>query len=235
MNKPTEAGSIGAVIVAAGRSSRMDGIDKMWLDLDGRPLLAYSIAALAKNQEIRRLVLVLSVAGRHMFEERRTEEPWTAVSLVVEGGATRADSVYRGLQELAGIEIVLVHDGARPLASQRLILAGIEAARRGGAAVPALPIVDTVKRIDSDGTIVETLDRSMLCTVQTPQVFRHDLLREAYERIGEERASCTDDAALLERLGVPVTTFSGDPHNIKVTRPADIPLASLYLRERTGG
>lgn len=222
---------IGAIVVAAGGSRRMGGVDKLWLPLAGRPLLEHTVGALAAVDEVTRLAVVASPEGLRHLAERRATRPWSAIDLLVEGGAERADSVYAGLCALGDCELVLIHDGARPLVTAALVRMGLEAARRHGAAIPALPVSDTIKAVDAQGRIVATPDRSTLRAVQTPQVFRYELLRRAYEEAGPARAACTDDAMLLERLGLPVYTFPGDPHNLKVSTPADLPLVRLYLEQ----
>ncbi len=222
---------IGAIVVAAGSSRRMAGADKLWLPIAGRPLLEHTLRALVAIPELTRIVLVVSADGRRRVDERLGAAPWDALYAVVEGGAERADSVYAGLLALGACDLVLIHDGARPLVTPGLVRSGLAAARRHGAAIPALPVTDTIKRVDATGRIVATPDRATLRAVQTPQVFRHDLLLAAYETAGLERAASTDDAMLLERNGHPVYTYPGDPRNVKVSTPADLPLVSLYLTE----
>ncbi len=224
--------TIGAIVVAAGGSRRMAGLDKLWLPLDGLPLLGHTLAALAAVPEIARLVVVLSADGQGRLEPLRGEPPWSSIDAVVTGGAERADSVYAGLRALGPCDVVLIHDGARPLVTPALVRLGLAAARRHGAAIPALPVTDTIKRIDVHGVIVDTPDRATLRAVQTPQIFRYDLLLRAYQEAGAARAAYTDDALLVERLGHPVATYPGDPRNIKVSTPADIPLVRLYFQER---
>jgi 2-C-methyl-D-erythritol 4-phosphate cytidylyltransferase len=224
---------VGAIVVAAGASRRMGGQDKLWLALGDLPLLGHTLAALATVAEIDQLVVVSSPDGLRRLADLRAREPWCAVDTLVEGGVERPDSVYAGLLALNPCDLVLVHDGARPLVTPELVRLGLAAAREHGAAVPALPVVDTIKTVDAGGYVVATPDRATLRAVQTPQVFRYDLLLEAYEAAGPARSGCTDDAMLLERLGLPVATFPGDPHNIKVSTPADLPLVMLYAHERS--
>jgi 2-C-methyl-D-erythritol 4-phosphate cytidylyltransferase len=222
---------VGAIVVAAGASRRMGGQDKLWLPLGDLPLLGHTLAALAAVAEIDQLVVVSSPHGLRRLEDLRARQPWCVVDTLVEGGVERPDSVYAGLRALDPCAFVLVHDGARPLVTPHLVRLGLAAAREHGAAVPALPVVDTIKTVDARGYVVGTPDRGTLRAVQTPQVFRYDLLLEAYEAIGPARSGCTDDAMLLERLGLPVATFPGDPRNVKVSTPADLPLVKLYLSQ----
>ena len=224
---------VGAIVVAAGASRRMGGQDKLWLPLGDLPLLGHTLAALAAVTEIDQLVVVSSPDGLRRLADVRAQQPWSVIDTLVEGGAERPDSVYAGLIALDPCDFVLVHDGARPLVTPHLVRLGLAAAREQGAAVPALPVVHTIKTVDAGGYVVATPDRATLRAVQTPQVFRSDLLLEAYEAAGPARSGCTDDAMLLERLGLPVATFPGDPRNIKVSTPADLPLVMLYVRERS--
>src|SRR5205085_10820296 len=222
---------VGAIVVAAGASRRMGGQDKLWLALGDLPLLGHTLAALATVAEIDQLVVVSSPDGLRRLADLRAREPWCAVDTLVEGGVERPDSVYAGLLALNPCDLVLVHDVARPLVTPELVRLGLAAADEHGAAVPALPVVDTIKTVDAEGHVVATLDRATLRAVQTPQVFRYDLLLQAYEAAGPARSSCTDDAMVLERLGLPVATFPGDPRNVKVSTPADLPLVKLYMRD----
>lgn len=217
---------IGVVIVAAGSSTRMQGVDKLWLSINGLPLITYSVGLFTSLPEIDIVTVVLSQANRERVNTPGRTTPWDRV-VVTEGGTTRADSVYAGLHKLGNCDLVLVHDGARPFVSPKMIECGLDTARRYGSAIPALPVSDTVKRVDEKGMIVETVNRESLRTVQTPQIFSYTLLLDAYEAIGEDRVSCTDEAMLLERLGHRVATFPGDPRNIKITHPQDIPLATF--------
>jgi 2-C-methyl-D-erythritol 4-phosphate cytidylyltransferase len=216
------ARTVGAIIVAAGSSRRMAGTDKLWIELGGWPLLARTIAAIAAHASIGQVVVVSSRDTLDRVEPLRGVAPWTCVSQWVLGGDTRQDSVYQGLQTLQPCDMVLVHDGARPLVRCDVIERGIAAASEHGAAIAAVPVTDTVKLIDADERIVATPDRAALRAAQTPQVFSWPIIHEAYARVGAARAECTDDAAVLELAGIPVYTFPGDATNIKVSTPADV-------------
>lgn len=229
---------VGAIIVAAGSSTRMAGSDKLFAPLNGRPLLAWTLAAFQECSAVNRVVLVLSAAnldrGRRLVQEHGLHK----VSSICEGGPRRRNSVRLGLERLGPCDFVAVHDGARPLVTPDLILRGLEAARETGAAAPALPLADTVKEAGPDGLVVRTLDRSRLWAVQTPQVFRHDLLVRAHREVTADpsaalRAGFTDDAAMLEALGLPVKLFPGDRRNIKVTTREDLRLVeALWAADR---
>jgi 2-C-methyl-D-erythritol 4-phosphate cytidylyltransferase/2-C-methyl-D-erythritol 2,4-cyclodiphosphate synthase len=212
--------TVGAVIVAAGSGTRMAGADKLFTEVGGRSLLAHAVAAFEQCSAINRIVLVLSEAN--LEQGRGLVKRFSLVKVaVVPGGARRQDSVRLGLEALGECDYVAIHDGARPLVTSQLIERGIEAARDTGAAVPALPLADTVKEAGPDSIVLRTLDRSRLWAVQTPQVFRYDLIVRAHREI---TAHVTDDAAMVEALGEPVRLFEGDRRNVKVTTVEDFGL-----------
>jgi 2-C-methyl-D-erythritol 4-phosphate cytidylyltransferase/2-C-methyl-D-erythritol 2,4-cyclodiphosphate synthase len=213
------------IVVAAGRSSRMDGADKLATEVAGRPLLAWTLAAVAAAPEIDRVVVVTS-AERQGEIARAAWLPDKVVD-VVAGGVRRQDSVHAGFIafDRHGVDDrapVLVHDGARPLVRPELIRAVARATVRHGAAVPVLAVAETLKRIVGD-LVGGTVDRTGLGAAQTPQGVRRDLLREAYRRFPSGSSETwTDEAALLEACGVPVHVVPGDPDNLKVTVPSDL-------------
>jgi 2-C-methyl-D-erythritol 4-phosphate cytidylyltransferase len=225
------------VIVAAGGSRRMGpstgsgrAVDKLFALLGGQPLLARALQPFQDSPLVDHIVLVLSGANLERGRALAAEGGIAKLAAACEGGPRRQDSVRLGLEALSGCEWVLVHDGARPLAGAALIERGLEAARETGAAVPAVPIADTVKLAAADGTVEQTLDRSRLWAVQTPQVFRYDLLLRAHREV---TAEVTDDAAMLEALGLPVKLFEGSGANVKVTTPEDLRLAEALLAAGT--
>jgi 2-C-methyl-D-erythritol 4-phosphate cytidylyltransferase/2-C-methyl-D-erythritol 2,4-cyclodiphosphate synthase len=221
-----------AIVVAAGRSTRMDGTDKLTAQLAGRPLLAWAVDALAAAPEVARIVIV--TAPDRVADVAAA--PWLppAVVDVVAGGPRRQESVHAGFAAFERLEpddrgVVLVHDGARPLVTSALVGAVAAETARYGAAIPIVPVAETLKRID--GALVgETVDRSGLGAAQTPQGVRRDLLRVAYARFppaGPE--TWTDEASLLEAAGIPVRTVAGEPANLKVTLPDDLARAEAIL------
>ena len=225
---------MGAIVVAAGRSTRMGGADKLFAPLGGVPLLARALRAFQDSPLVDRIVLVLSAANLERGRELAAEYGIGKLAAACEGGPRRQDSVRLGLDALGTCDWVLVHDGARPLLSAELIERGLAAARETGAAVPAVPLADTVKEAAADGMVERTLDRSRLWAAQTPQVFRYDLLLRAHREVtAEVTADVTDDAAMLEALGLPVKLFEGSPANIKVTTPEDLRLAEALLEAGT--
>lgn len=216
---------LGLVIVAAGSSTRMAGVDKVWSPLGGKPVLWHSLRNLAEHA-IRTVVVV-----RPDTVERTREQlvPCFPDVLLVPGGAERRDSVLNGVHALGDCSVVAIQDAARPLASPDLLRKGLSHLGSAAGAIPVLPIPDTVKRVDN-GVIVETLDRSSLRLAQTPQVFDKAALLAAH-RLARSR-TLTDDAAALEAAGTGVAVFPGEPWNIKITTPDDLVLAEMLLSRR---
>lgn len=222
-----------AVVVAAGRSERMGGTDKLAAPLAGRPVLAWSVAALAASPLVERIVVVRSA------EQAGGPRPaWLPDKVVgvVGGGARRQDSVAAGIRALspelgpsegAG-RVLLVHDGARPLVTPELVSAVARAAAEHGAAIPVLPVAETLKRTEGE-RVLGTVARAGLATAQTPQGIRWDVMRDALATVSAADVEFTDEAALLEAAGVAVHTVPGEAANLKVTRPDDLALAEARL------
>ena len=229
MTSPAEDSSqrIGAVIVAAGRSSRMGGVDKTFAPLLGTPLIARTVEVFEAHPGISDIVLVLADESAGRGRELANTRGWSKVRSVCPGGERRQDSVYNGLQALAPCDLVMVHDGARPCVNQATLDRGIQAAVEHGAAVAGVPVKDTIKLVGPDLAIADTPDRSLLWQAQTPQVFRYDLLLEAHRLC---QADVTDDAAMVESLGHQVRMFEGSYENIKVTTAGDLVVAEAFLR-----
>jgi len=226
----TLPGHVTAIIVAAGRSERMDGLDKVFAPLAGRPLLAWTLAAFRKCDDVDDMVIVARPRSVMKVEALAREWRFDKVRDVVSGGAARQDSVRAGLDAARHAEIVVVHDAARPLVTPELISEGVALARETGAALCAVPARDTLKEVDGHPPVVTaTLDRSRIWLAQTPQAFRRELLIEAHARAS---APATDDAALVEALGHAVRVYRGDESNLKVTTPEDLILAEALLRAR---
>lgn len=218
---------VGAVIVAAGMSKRMGGADKIFAAIDGAPLLAHTIAAFQRSPVIDRIVLVLAKARVGTGIELVKQHQWTKVIAVCAGGARRQDSVGEGLKRLGDIEWVMIHDGARPCLTQDIIERGLEAAQESGAAIPAIPVADTIKVVSGDSYVVDTPQRDGLYAAQTPQVFRFDIISAAH-RMAED--DVTDDAILAERAGHKVKIFTGSSTNIKVTTKEDLIIAEAIIK-----
>lgn len=215
-----------ALIVAAGRGERlgMEG-PKALVELAGRPLLEWSVDALREVREIERIVVALPPGA-----------PAPDGTIGVPGGAVRSESVRLALQAAGAgpdSELVLVHDAARPLLTAELAVRVLAAVDAGSdAAIAATPVTDTVKRVDCDGCVRETLDRSELWAVQTPQVFRRSVLRRALDVPTEILAAATDDAWLVERMGGSVAVVEAPRENLKVTTTIDLALAELLIAHR---
>lgn len=211
--------SVTAIIVAAGASRRM-GFDKLSYRLpDGRTVLETSCALFAAHPAVDELVLV---AGGNRPQCEAIAAACPKPCTVVQGGATRADSVRSGLAAAKG-QLVAIHDAARPFASAEIITAALQAAAESGAAAPAVPVKDTIKIADQDGKVVATPDRAMLYAVQTPQCFDRALYLQALEAVSGEKASLvTDDCSLFELAGLPVTLTEGDYANLKITTKEDL-------------
>ncbi len=213
-----------AVVVAAGSSSRMGGVDKLTELLLGRPLLAWSVEAMSRARSVDRIVVVVRP---DRVAEMETAAWRTARTVIVAGGGRRSDSVRAGVAATTA-EIVLVHDAARPLATAALADSVAAAARTHGAAVPVLPVVDSLKRVAGAG--LESVDRDGLLRSQTPQAVRREVLLAAFEAAGA--AAFTDEAALLESQHIAVATIPGEPANMKITQAADLELVRELTRGR---
>ena len=211
--------SVTAIIVAAGASRRM-GFDKLSYRLpDGRTVLETSCALFAAHPAVDELVLV---AGGNRPQCEAIAAACPKPCTVVQGGATRADSVRSGLAAAKG-QLVAIHDAARPFASAEIITAALQAAAESGAAAPAVPVKDTIKIADQDGKVVATPDRATLYAVQTPQCFDRALYLQALEAVSGEKASLvTDDCSLFELAGLPVRLTAGDYANLKITTKEDL-------------
>ncbi|WP_256762317.1 2-C-methyl-D-erythritol 4-phosphate cytidylyltransferase [Cohnella sp. WQ 127256] len=222
----------GAVIVAAGRGTRMGSADnKPYLLLAGRTVLAHTLDAFERCPSVSSIVLVVSSGEEKRADEVISAEGFVKVKRIIQGGAERQDSVYAGLAEL-DTEGVLVHDAARPLVTSKQVEACCRAAEEHGSSALAVPVKDTIKVSDGSGFIVATPERSTLWSVQTPQAFLRQELIQAHRQAREENAMATDDAMLIERLGRKVAIVKGDYANIKITTPEDLPIAELLLSRR---
>lgn len=214
---------ITAIIPAAGSGRRMNAnINKQFMSVAGQPVLTRALLSLA---DFAREFIIVARSG----EEEACREAAREIGSckIVTGGATRQDSVFNGLKQARG-EYVMIHDGSRPLVGAPLIRRLIAAAQSGGAAIPALPVVDTVKQV-SGGRVLSTLPRHMLYAVQTPQVFDRELLLKAYKHAEKNGIQGTDDASLVEALGSPVLVVEGEGTNLKITTPGDIQRAESFL------
>ncbi len=225
--------SVVAVVPAAGLGTRMGGATrKQYLVLGGTPLLVLSLKVLQQISAIREIILSVP-ADDQDYCWREIVQPFglKKVTQIVAGGTRRQDSVRHGLLAISDPpELVLVHDGVRPFIQEDVVERSIACAERTGAAVVGVPIHDTVKRVNAQLIIQETLIREELWHIQTPQVFRYDWLCEAHRDAQEEQWNVTDDAALIERKGYPVSVVEGSDLNIKITKPDDLIFGEAILR-----
>ena len=222
--------SVCAIVPAGGSGTRMGGtVPKQFQSLNGKPILYHTIKTLQNCETISEIILVVP---EKEYETANTD--WLGkleiVKKVVVGGEKRQDSVYNGFCEVSqNTEIVLVHDGVRPFLSQKMIADSIDAAREYGAAITAIPVHDTIKRVDTSGLVSQTIDREGLWRVQTPQAFRYSLLLDAFNKAKSENFYGTDEGALIEHLGEPVKIVEGLEQNIKITRPEDLELSKAFI------
>jgi 2-C-methyl-D-erythritol 4-phosphate cytidylyltransferase len=222
-----------AIVVAAGKGTRLGGNrPKQFLELDGIPVIIRTLRQFERCREIDDVVAVVPAEETAGFQSLAQQFELRKLSRVIAGGETRAQSVQRGLASIDEAEIVAVHDGVRPFVTPEEIEQVVAAARTGGAAILVAPVADTIKEI-SDGHVLGTLARTNLRRALTPQCFRFDLLKRAYDNLAEieaEGVEVTDDCLLLERLGVDIQAVEGSARNIKITREEDLVLGEALLK-----
>lgn len=229
----TSAAQAAAVIVAAGRGERLGApLPKAFVPVAGLPLLLHTARRVELSPLVDRIVVVVGEPHVDRTRALLTEHGLRKVASVVAGGAHRQDSVFAGLSQLGEAPVSVVHDGARPLVTPEIVTAVIQAAAETGAASAGLPVRETVKLMDGRDAR-QTLDRDRLWVAHTPQAFRTALLREAHHRAKTDGFFGTDDAVLVERLGHAVRMVEDSPRNVKVTVPADLELAEVYLGQRS--
>jgi 2-C-methyl-D-erythritol 4-phosphate cytidylyltransferase len=223
---------VSAIIVAAGSSQRM-GFDKLLSQIGERPIVAHSIDRFEQCDKIDEVILVVRSDRRAQFQKIVDAFGFTKVNRLVDGGTERHLSVWNGVSHLSKTcEIVAVHDAARPLVSPDLISRSVTLARQCGAVSLAAPIVETIKRADPGQSVTESVDRSGLWGMQTPQVFRFDWLVDAYKRIVDSGRSVTDEVSALQEAGYPVRLLQNADWNIKITFPRDLDLAEKMMNLR---
>ncbi len=224
-----------AIIVAAGKGERMGKLlPKQYLYLNDRPVMIHTLEVFEQASMVNEIILVVAPdkVGYCSFELLPAYR-LNKVKSIIEGGKTRQESVFYGLNAVPDdTDIVIIHDGVRPLLSVGLIEKVIEAARRSGAAIPVILPKDTVKLIDEEGFIDTTISRDKIRLSQTPQAFKFDLIRRAYEEVYKKGIEVTDDSAILESYGHKIEAVEGEYTNIKITTPDDIIWATHYLSKR---
>jgi len=217
--------SVAVIVPAAGTGSRFGGaLPKQFQTLSGKPVIQHVIERFLLDDLVTRVVVPVAPV---LLERVKNSE---RVSFVA-GGDTRQQSVIRALAEVGESELIAVHDAARPLFSMAIFHAVIEAAREAGAALPVVPVADTIHVMNADGTVADTLARSMLGAAQTPQCFRAEILRDILARAEREGIEGTDEAGLAARFGYRVRAVPGDPRNLKITVPEDLAIAESYLQQ----
>jgi 2-C-methyl-D-erythritol 4-phosphate cytidylyltransferase len=214
----------GVVIVAAGSGSRMKrDINKQFIKLDGKEIIAYTIEKFYKSEDIDDIVIVIKENEEKYFIENIINKYGFDNIKLAYGGKERQDSVYNGIKKLnSNCEIVLIHDGARPFVNEDIIKNSIKETKENNAVVVGVPVKDTIKVVDSDGNIVDTPNRSLLWSVQTPQSFKYEIITKAYEYAYSNDYYGTDDAMLVEHIGYNVKMIEGSYDNIKITTEEDL-------------
>ncbi|MBU1998227.1 MAG: 2-C-methyl-D-erythritol 4-phosphate cytidylyltransferase [Candidatus Omnitrophica bacterium] len=232
---------LSAIVLAAGKSSRFENkVSKPLVYLAGRPVITHSLKNLAKNRQIKDIIVVVNSSNKDKIAWAIKKYRINKISGIVLGGRRRQDSVFNGLKAIDDkTGLVLIHDAARPLVGQKTILAVIRQAKRTGAAITGVPVKSTIKEVHSPQSTVhscpmvkKTIDRRNLWEAQTPQVFKKEIILRAYDRFNNE--DFTDDATLVEKLGVSVNIIMGAYSNIKITIPEDLAIAEAILKKGKG-
>lgn len=224
-----------AIVAAAGQGRRLGGKQaKQFLELAGVPIIIHTLRRFEQCASIHEVLVVLPHGDAAGFLALAGKYGLRKLARVVSGGQTRAESVWRGLQHIreATAEVVAVHDGVRPFVTPEEISRVVEAASVHGAGILVAPVVDTIKEV-SCGSVTRTVERASLRRALTPQCFRYEILRRAYEQARALGEDVTDDSLLVEQLGLTVTAVEGDPRNIKITRPEDVALAEILLKQNS--
>ena len=223
----------GVVIVAAGSGSRMNmGMNKQFIKLRDKEIIAYTIEKFYNHKNINEIVVVIKEEEVNFFKEEILSKYGFRKVKIAFGGKERQDSVYNGLKMLSDdCDIVLIHDGARPFISEKIIDNCIEEAKNYNAVVVGVPVKDTIKVINEENDIVDTPERSKLWAVQTPQTFNYDILVKSYEDAFKNNFYGTDDAMLVERIGYKVKMIKGSYNNIKITTQEDLSIGIQILKD----
>lgn len=221
-----------AIILAAGKGKRMGAaISKQFIEINGKPVIYYTLDKFLKCKAIDKIIVVVSKDEKEYFQKNIIEKYKLPIENLVVGGKERQESVYNGLRAAKGSSIVLIHDGARPFVSNRIIEEGIKYAEEYGAAAPGVMPKDTIKIKDDLGFSQETLKRETLVAIQTPQVFKYELIMECHEKLNKTNNQVTDDTMVAEIYGNNVYLYNGEYTNIKLTTPEDLILGE-YLAKR---
>lgn len=224
-------GKVCAIVLAAGKGSRMGGkVKKQFLNLDDKPILYYALKAFCDNTFIDEIVLVTAEEEMDYCRKDIVEKyELNKVSAIVQGGSERQESVFNGLKSMENCDIVLIHDGARPFVTDEIINLGIRYAELHGACTCGVMPKDTIKIKNQEQFSKETLDRSSLVAVQTPQCFKYDIIYSCHNKLSLDNISVTDDTMVVEKYGYEVYLYDGSYNNIKITTPEDLVLAERIL------
>ena len=223
---------ISAIILAGGKGKRMrSAISKQFIDIKGKPIIYYTLKKFSENKKIDNIIVVLPEDEVKYFKENILKKYELRINKIVIGGKERQDSVYNALKSLknSSTDIVLIHDGARPFISERIINEGIKFAEIYGAAAPGVMPKDTIKLKNEKNFSVDTPNRANLVSIQTPQVFKFDEILECHEKIRYNGEKVTDDTMVVEKYGYSVYLYDGEYTNIKVTTPEDLILAERLI------
>ena len=231
--KPGKIPLCSAVIAAAGLSQRMNGEDKLFIEINGMPVLVHALAAFQNCGQINEIVIVTRSEHMELVCDICKHFGITKATKVVSGGPTRSSSVYNGVFAVSEkAEFVAIHDGARPCIDQDTITRTIEAAFKYNASAPGMPVPSTIKRV-KDHIVVETVDREGLFEIQTPQIFKAEIIKAALTNALNKSIAATDDCEAVEHIGAAVYITEGSPNNIKITTSADIAIAEAILAQRS--
>ncbi|MCQ2968576.1 MAG: 2-C-methyl-D-erythritol 4-phosphate cytidylyltransferase [Clostridium sp.] len=221
---------ISAIVLAGGKGKRMNyHRSKQFIEIKGKPVLAYTLEKFINNKNINEVVLVLPEDEVDYCKKEVLQKYSLNIDKIVIGGKERQDSVLNALEAIDKVDIVLIHDGARPFICHRVIEEGIKYAKIYGAAAPGVTPKDTIKVKNSDNLSIDTPDRNTLVAVQTPQCFKYDEIYECHRKVKEENITVTDDTSVVERYGNKVYLYEGDYTNIKITTPEDLILAERLI------
>lgn len=229
-------GRVSAIIVAAGKGSRMNAaVNKQYLMLSNKPVLAHTLEAFERTEIISEIILVIHREDHRLLQECILPYGFQKITAVAVGGSDRQASVYNGLQRVSSeAAIIAVHDGARPLVTPEIISSSVVTAAGVGAACVGVPVKDTIKKVNPDYSVQDTPDRSMLWAIQTPQTFQREILIKAHVKAIAEGYRGTDDSVLAERLGISVRMVMGSYTNLKITTAEDLIFAEAFLKADLG-
>lgn len=219
------------LIIAAGSSTRMDGIDKIFTPIFKRPVISYSIQAMQDCNAIKSIILVFSAENLHKGNSLVKQEDWSKVKSIIAGGERRQDSVKLGLSHVKDAVWTVIHDGSRPCVTTKILDNSLRHASTMGSAVAAVRVKDTIKIADKSLTVTQTPKRNSLWMVQTPQVFKTKILKLAHEKITKD---VTDDASMIEALGGKVSLFVSEYSNVKITTSEDINVVKAFINDQQG-